>query len=169
MNARTKRIIIFALIGALLIGAIAGIVALTGREKADKGFNLVEVDFERGGLTSEGIYTDTKASIYTKNAFECGEGLRIKLEFDSDVNYQAYFYDDNDDFVEASGEFTKTETITAPEGATYVRLLVTPIYDADVAEDDQKVGVFEVSKYAKQLTVMVKPAEKTETETEADA
>lgn len=159
-----KRILTIVLVLGLLVGAVAGVAALTGRNKADEGFEIVNTDFERGGLDASGKYTETKASIYTKDAFECGEGVRVKMDFDSDVSYKVYFYDESDNFVEASGEFTKTETVSAPEGATHARLVVNPVWDADVDENDQVIRFWQTNKYAKQLTVMVKPIAETESE-----
>ena len=164
LKNKTKRILSIVLIVGVLLGAVAGIIALTGRDKADEGFDIVKADFERGGLDASGKYTETKASLYTKEAFECGEGIRVKLDFDSDVSYKVYFYDESDSFVEATDEYTKTETVEAPEGATHARLVVNPVWDADVDEDDQVIRFWQTNKYAKQLTVMVKPIAETEAE-----
>ncbi|MBE6536890.1 MAG: hypothetical protein E7673_02945 [Ruminococcaceae bacterium] len=162
LKRKTKRILAIVLIVGVLVGAVAGIVALTGRDKADKGFDLVNVDFDRGGLNAKGNHVDTKASIYTKEAFECGESIRVKIDFDSDVIYEIYFYDESDDFVQSTGEFSKTETVDAPDGATHARLVVTPDWDTDVDDDDQVIRFWQKNKYAKQITVMIAPAEEAE-------
>ena len=164
LKRKTKRILAIVLIVGVLVGAVAGIVALTGRDKADKGFDLVNVDFDRGGLDSSGEYTETKASLYTKEAFECGSAVRVKIEFDSDVSCQVYFYDEENTYLESSNEFTKTETVSAPEGAAYARLVLTPVWDTDVDDDDQVIRFWQKNKYAKQITVMIAPAEEAEAE-----
>ena len=160
MKKKTKRILSIVLIVAavLLVAAVFTI----GRNRADEGYDLVKVEFERGALDTVGKYTETKGSIYTKEAFECGSEVRIKLDFDSNVTYQLFFYDENEDFVESSDELMKTTTVSAPDGAVYCRLVVTPEWDADVDEDDQIVRLWNVNKYAKQLTVMVAPVEEAE-------
>ena len=157
MKRKRKRLVSILLIVGVLLGAVAGIVALTGRDKADEGFELVDVSFERGGLDASGKYVEGKSSIYTKKSFECGTDVRIKLDFDSNVTYKVFFYGENDTFVSASAEYTKTEDIEVPENATCARLLVTPVWESDIEEDDQIIRAWNVNKYAKQLTVMVVP------------
>ena len=164
LKGKKKRLLSFVLIVGLLVAAVAGITVLAGRDKADEGFELVGVDYERGGLDQGGKYSETKGSIYSKEAFECGETVKVKVEFDSDVKYQLYFYDANYNYVQSSGEFTKTETITVPEEAEFARIVITPIWGAEVAKDDQVIRFWELNKYAKQLTVMIVPAEVIEVE-----
>ena len=160
MKKKTKRILsIVLIVAAVLLGAA---VFTIGRNRADEGYDLVKVEFERGALDTVGEHTETKGSIYTKEAFECGSEVRIKLDFDSNVTYQLFFYDENEDFVESSDELMKTTTVSAPDGAVYCRLVVTPEWDADVDKDDQIVRLWNVNKYAKQLTVMVAPVEEAE-------
>ena len=157
MKRKTKRILPIILIVAavLLVAAVFTI----GRNRADDGYDLVRGEFDRGALDTVGEYTETKESIYTKEAFECGSEVRVKLDFDSSVTYQIFFYDENDSFVETTQEYEKTATVSAPEGAFYARIVVTPEWDADVDQDDQIVRLWNVHKYAKQLTVMVAPVE----------
>ena len=160
MKRKTKRILPIILIVAavLLVAAVFTI----GRNRADDGYDLVRVEFDRGALDTVGEYTETKESIYTKEAFECGSEVRVKLDFDSNVTYQIFFYDEDDSFVETTQEYEKTATVSAPEGAVYARIVVTPEWDADVDKDDQIVRLWNVRKYAKQLTVMVAPVEEAE-------
>ena len=149
------------LIVGLLVSAVGGIAALVGRDKADEGYDLAKASFERGSLNDSGVYTETKGSIYTKEALEYGNGVKIKLDFDSDVSYQIFFYDENDDFVEKTGVLTKTAVSTCDEAASF-RIVVTPLWSSDVEKDDQIVRAWQVNKYAKQLTVMVAPVEEAE-------
>ena len=156
---KRSKVLSVVLIVGLLVAAVGGVAALVNRDKADDGYDLAKASFERGSLNDSGIYTETKASIYTKEALEYGNGVKIKLDFDSDVSYQIFFYDEDDSFVETTQEYEKTATVTAPEGAVYARIVVTPEWDADVDKDDQIVRLWNVRKYAKQLTVMVAPVE----------
>lgn len=157
-----KRILSIVLLVGLLVGAVAVVSAIAGRNKADDGYDLVNVDFDRGGLDASGKYEKSKKSIYTENAFECGSELKVKIDFDSNVTYQVYFYNESDSFISSSDEYTKTEVVEIPEGATHARLLVTPIWEADVEKDDQIVRLWNVNKYAKQLKVMIVPVEDAE-------
>ena len=160
MKKKTKRILSIVLIVAavLLVAAVFTI----GRNRADEGYDLVKVEFERGALDTVGEHTETKGSIYTKEAFECGSEVRVKLDFDSNVTYKFFFYDEDEGFIESSNEFEKTTTVSVPDGAVYCRLVVTPEWDDDVDKDDQIVRAWQVNKYAKQLTVMVAPVEEAE-------
>ena len=162
MKKRTKKILLIAVSALLLVSMIGLIVGLAGRNKADEGFEIVKPDYERGGLDSNGKYIETKASVYTKEAFDCGTEVRVKLDFDSDVTFKVFFYGEDDDFIESTNEYEKTATVTSPEGAVCARIVVTPEWDNDVKTEDQIVRVWNVGKYAKQLTVMIAPFEDAE-------
>lgn len=151
-----KKILSTILILASILLIVGVITTLTRRNKADDGFDLVKLNFERGTLDATGEYSETKGSIYTKDVFVCGTSVRVKIDFDSDVTYRIFFYDEDDEFIEASDEYDKTETVLAPEGAEYARILVIPEWD-DIDVDKQIIRSWKVRKYAKQLTVMVTP------------
>ena len=158
LKNKTKKILSIVLIVGVLLGAVAGIIALTGRDEADEGYELVKTDFDRGGLAASGKYSDTKASIYTATAFEVNDTVRVKLDFNSTVTYKVFFYDDDNTFVSASEEYAKTADVEVPEGATCARLVVTPIWDSDVKEANRVVRFWQVGKYKKQLSIMTVPA-----------
>ena len=146
-----KKIIITILLVVLCLGivggGIAGIVKLTDTGKLDTK-TISSTKFSVGGLDSNGKYMNTNASIYTKEAFEC-QGLEVSLDFDNEIEYQIYFYDQNNDFVHTtgklSGAFVKD---SVPFFAKYARIVVTP-------KNDEVVSTLEVLKYAGQLTVKV--------------
>ncbi|MGN1052233.1 MAG: hypothetical protein ACI4SH_02445 [Candidatus Scatosoma sp.] len=146
-----KKIIITILLVVLCLGivggGIAGIVKLTDSGKLDTK-TISSTKFSVGGLDSNGKYMNTNASIYTKEAFEC-QGLEVSLDFDNEIEYQIYFYDQNNDFVHTtgklSGAFVKD---SVPFFAKYARIVVTP-------KNDEVVSTLEVAKYAGQLTVKV--------------
>ena len=163
MKRKTKKRLSILLIVGILFAAVAGVSAFAGREKADEGFKLVDVSFERGGLDEAGKYSECKDSIYTKEAFDCGENVRIKLDFDSTVSYKVYFYGEDNSFMSATDEYEKTADIEVPENATCARIVVTPMWDSEIDEDDQIIRVWEINKYAKQLTVMVAPTDDAKT------
>lgn len=74
-------------------------------------------------------------------------GLKITPNFDSVVNYEVYFYDVNLDFMSCSGKLS-TEFDSRPEFAKYCRIVITP-------KEDQKISWYEVSRYAKQINIIV--------------
>lgn len=130
----------------ILGGGIAGIIKLTDGSMDVK--KISSTKFTVGGLDTNGKYMNTNASIYTKDAFEC-QGLEVSLDFDNTVDYQIYFYDQNNDFVHTTGKlsvaFVKD---SVPFFAKYARIVVTP-------KEDDVVTALEVSKYAKQLSIKV--------------
>ena len=141
------KILITVLVLALLGGGIFGIVKLADEGKLDSK-KVSDLAFSIGGLDGAGNYKNTDASIYTKNAFEC-QGLECTLDFDAEIWYQIYFYDQNNEFVHTTGKLTGAFVKdSVPFFAKYARIVITP-------NDDDKVSTLEVLKYAKQLNVKV--------------
>lgn len=142
-----KIALIVVLVVAVLGGGVAGIISLVDSDKFDTK-NISDLSFGVGGLDSAGKYMSTDQSIYTKDAFEC-QGLNVSLEFDSEISYQIYFYDQNNDFVHTTGKLEGAfVSDSIPFFAKYARIVITP-------DDDEKVTSFEVLKYAKQLNAKV--------------
>lgn len=140
-----KKIGAVLLAGALGIGAIFGIAKLG--EVLDTETKTIYPTYSVGGLkTTDGKYTETSDSIYTKEAFEC-QGLKITPAFDSNVSYEVFFYDSNEQFLSSSGsktDFYESDNILAQ----YARIQIKPL-------EDDKVSWYETSKYANQLKVEV--------------
>lgn len=146
-----KNWFIYLIVGLLLLGVvgggIVGILKLSGSGKLDKK-NISKFSYSVGGLDSNGKYQSTNASVYTKDAFEC-QGLDCSLEFDNNVSYQVYFYDQNNDFVHTTGKLTGAFVKdSVPFFAKYARIVITP-------NDDDVVTKTEIFKYASQLKVSV--------------
>lgn len=142
-----KIALIVVLILAAVGGGTAGIISLVDSDKFDTK-NISDLSFGVGGLDSAGKYMSTDKSIYTKDAFEC-QGLSVSLEFDSEISYQIYFYDQNNDFVHTTGKLESAfVSDSVPFFAKYARIVITP-------DDDEKVTTLEVLKYAKQLNAKV--------------
>lgn len=142
-----KIALIVVLVVAVLGGGVAGIISLVDSDKFDTK-NISDLSFGVGGLDSAGKYMSTDQSIYTKDAFEC-QGLNVSLEFDSEISYQIYFYDQNNDFVHTTGKLEGAFVADSiPFFAKYARIVITP-------DDDEKVTSLEVLKYAKQLNAKV--------------
>ncbi len=142
-----KIALIVVLILAAVGGGTAGIISLVDSDKFDTK-NISDLSFGVGGLDSTGKYMSTDKSIYTKDAFEC-QGLSVSLEFDSEISYQIYFYDQNNDFVHTTGKLESAfVSDSVPFFAKYARIVITP-------NEDEKVTTLEVLKYAKQLNAKV--------------
>lgn len=144
IKKKWKSILSVCLTVVLGIGAIFGVTRLI--DKSQETHKSISPSYSVGGLSSDGKYVETDESIYTKTAFEC-QGLKITPDFDSQVSYQVFFYDMNEQFLESTSEMTEFYQ-GAPLLAKYARIEITP-------QEDDKVSWYEVLKYAKQLTVEV--------------
>ena len=146
--------VIVAVLTVLLAGSVMFTVVQTTR---DEGADL---SFVRGGLTEDGEYKETIKSIYTKDAFEVDE-LTIKCEFDANLKYQVFYYDDMDKFISSTDEFTSSEKIVTPEGATHARIMITPIWNVDTATEDQYVHWYQVQILANELNIDIEVVKET--------
>ena len=160
-NRINWKTVILAAVSVALVAALAvtGITLFNKKDKDSDGYVQVEPKFSIGGLSATGAYVETNASLYTKEAIEA-DSVRVKLEFDSNVKYQLFFYDENGNFVSAGTSLASGSTTeTLPEGATCFRIMITPVWGEDVEAEDQKVTIFNKGTYTKQLTVsIVEPA-----------
>ena len=151
-----------AVLGAVvLVGAVAGVAALANG-KEDDGFKRVNVGYEVGGLTDVGIYEKSEYTLYTKNGFDVeGKTVSVDINFDANITYQLFFYDEKDEFIEGSATTILTTDYKedAPENAVTCRIEVTPVWDDDVKDEDKKIGWLDKAGYAHQLTVSVADVE----------
>ena len=147
-----KQIGSLLLIGVLICGVIMGSVAIS--KKLDDDTRIIHPDFKVGGLDENGEYKKTENTIYTMESFEC-LGLKIKLDFDANVKYQVYFYDELDNFVSTSDVYEESMEIEVPENAKLARLVVEPIWESDVKEKDRVCHWYDTYKYVKQLEIKV--------------
>ena len=165
LKYKTKRtltqILSIVLLCAVGFGAIMGISALS--KKLNEETTIIHPSFEVGGLGADGKYVDTDESIYTKDSFEC-QGLEVKLDFDSNVTYQAFYYDELDKFISATPVYEESLKLSVPADAIYARLVVTPIWGDDVDKDDRVCHWYNVYKYANQLEISVLKDQEVETE-----
>lgn len=100
INFKAKSIIkkiALVLAGVAAITAVAfGVKAIVDYTKND--LKTISPSFEVGNLGADGKFVDDKGTLYTKEAFAC-DGLQIKPDFDSTVNYQIFYYDQLDNFI----------------------------------------------------------------------
>ena len=120
----------------------------------DDGLKKINLTWEIGGLTSTGKYVESDKSIYTKNLFDCN-GLEVELDFDNNIKYQVFFYDEEDTFVESSQVLIESEKFTIPEDVTQARIVVTPIFDMKLESEKQVVTWYTKAKYYSQLDIYV--------------
>ena len=109
--------------------------------------------FERGAIDDNGEYVESTTAIYTKEAFAC-QGLRIVPDFKANGEFQVFFYDVDNNLIFATDKLDTTYESECPE-ASLARVVYWPEKPADVKTADWKIGVLEVAKYAKNLTITV--------------
>ena len=147
-----KNILSLALCCLLVLGAVMGTVAITKEIK--KETKTIHPAFSVGVLDSNGKFKESVSSIYTKEAFEC-KGLSVKLDFNSTVKYQAYFYDEMGEYITCSEVLTTSNKFVVPSNSTHARLVVYPIWGADVDKADRECHWYDAYKYSSQLKITV--------------
>lgn len=144
----------------ILAGAAAGGKALYDYSKEDlKTINPV---FHVGGLDDNGEYVDTDQSLYSE-LFEA-KGLNIELDFESDIKYNLFFYDEDMNYLcntyNADGighsEDKKSLESDYDSGifvsANYARIMITPKWtNVEIPEDKTEEDV-KVVKWSNILT-----------------
>lgn len=149
-KGKVQKIVAIVLGLVSVAGAVFGVSALAKYAKEEQ--KTIKPAFSVGGLTEAGVYEETDDMIYTKDAFEA-KGLEIKLDFDSNVKYQVFFYDELDKFISCTEVYTESQDISVPLEAR-ARLEVTPIWGAD-APLEKEIKWYETAKYANQLEIRV--------------
>ncbi len=149
IKAKTKGIIkkvSLALAGVIAISAIGvGVAKLVEYTKED--LKTISPSFSAGNLGTDGKYVNDESTLYTKEAFQC-DGLQIKLDFDNEIEYQIYFYDDLDNFVESTEVLSSAYSDPVHDG--YARIVIMPTND-----EDGKIGITERLTYPDQMTIKV--------------
>lgn len=158
MKRKTKRFLKNLLNVILVIGMVGVLAGILGNiaSKSDKdGYVKVNPTFEIGALNVEdGSYVVDEGSLYTKDMFDC-KGLIVTPDFDAEVKYTICFYDENGNFIQSTETLTGIYDDELPEGATQCRIMITPVWDEDVKEDDQVIKWYQKSLYTNQLTIEV--------------
>lgn len=166
ISKRTKEIFSKTICVILVIFTVIGLASLTNYFIStfdDDDLVTINPSYEIGALTSYGKYLESDGAIYTKDAFKC-DGLYIQPEFDSTVKYEVFFYDDLGNFVSSTGNIEGYYRDSIPDDATYARIVITPIWDNDIDEEDKSINIFQIRKYSKQLTVKVLKDQKSKSE-----
>lgn len=149
MKYKTKSIIkkvALALAGIVAVSAVGvGVAKLI--EFMQDDFKTISPSFDVGNLGADGKYVNDESTLYTKEAFQC-DGLQIKLDFDNEIDYQIFFYDDLDNFIESTEVLSAAYSETVHDG--YARIVIIPNND-----EDDKIGLTERLTYPGQLTIKV--------------
>lgn len=147
--SRKKLDLIFKIIVCVLLVALIGGVtyAIVRVVQKDETKEISSLAYKIGALDDNGAFMKNTASIVSKD-FISSDGLTIKLQENAEVSYKVFFYDTDKAFVSASEVQSADYAGTIPENAKYAKIVITPLHDAEVS-------IFEMSGYAKQLTVTV--------------
>lgn len=148
-----KKVLSIGLACVIGVGAIAGISALANKSD-DDGKVKINPSYSIGGLDDQGKYVESDATLYTKDAFEC-QGLTIKPDFDSNVKYQIFFYDEMGEFVNATSVLENAYTSAVPVKATHARLELTPVWSDDVKEKDRVIKWHNKNQWTDNLEIRV--------------
>ena len=157
INYKTRKtisqVLSIVLLVALGVTAIFGVSALSKKLQEDK--KIIHPTFEVGSINADGKGNrNDDGSIFTKEAFECA-GLEVKLDFDAQIKYSIFYYDDMDTFIMSDEDNTESKKASVPSGASHARLVVTPIWDSKVAKEDRVCHWYDVTKYSSQLEISV--------------
>ena len=158
MKRKTKNTLKTIALAVVGVGAIVGSVGIINSfvDKSNQDMKDIHPVFEVGGIDELGKYEAVENSIYTKEAFEC-QGLEVKVEFDSTINYEVFYYDVNANYLSSTGVQVGNLDCNVPDSATHARIEITPNWEKleIEKEDEQVVKWYEVTKYAKQLNLRV--------------
>ena len=156
MKINTKSLlkkIALILAGVTAISAVGvGIAKLVEYTRQD--LKTINPTFEVGNLGTDGKYVNDESTLYTKEAFEA-EGLQVKLDFDSQIEYQIFYYDDLDNFIESTDVLSAAYSDPVHDG--YARIVIIPTDD-----EDGKIGLTERVSYPSQMIVKVSKEQKVE-------
>ena len=149
MRIKTKGIIkkiALVLAGVVALSAVGfGVAKLVEFVKDD--LKTISPVFDVGNLGTDGKFVDDESTLYTKEAFAC-DGLQIKLDFDNQIEYQIYFYDDLDNFVESTEVYNNSSAPLIL--GTYARIVIDP-----TDNEDEELSIIDVFNYSSQMKIKV--------------
>lgn len=148
---RKKLIIIISISLFVVVGIIAGIVAIVKKQ------NVREVGtsaFTIGHINSvSGMYEQSSASIYTSELIAC-RGLSITPDFESNVKYQVYFYDMDKLYLGCTEVLTTKYTLPKDDVESfYCRIVVYP--EENEYGEDPYVFFFDIPFIVNNLDITV--------------
>lgn len=153
-----KQVLLYVLISALSLAALAGIGSLFNRDTKTIGAGVFSV----GALDQNGRYVESDLSIFTEDLIEC-KGLCIEPDFKNVTGtFQVFYYGEDKAFIGA------TEVLNAADGvytrgddfgeAVYCRIMITPAVPTDDEGnevEDYKIRFWNVRGIANDYTITV--------------
>ncbi len=144
-----RRVVASLLILALVVGAIF----ILRDCFTEDTLRTISVSYDVGSLsTVSGTYVeDSDNAIYTKDIFEC-KGLRVTPNFDGDITYKVFFYDQDGYFLFCTESLDRVYN-DVPIIACYARVEITP-------NSDDSISWFEKFTYSTKVKIEVATVQK---------
>lgn len=156
IKQKTKSIISAVVCIAVILGCAAGAIAIFGTKTKD-----INPSFSVGALDQNGQYEVDTAKLYTKDLVEC-KGISITPEFDSDTEYQIFWYNKDGKFIGSELATTEAFEGKTPSIAKYCRIVLKPNLDDEIAELKEtdkkaefKFTIFNIPSYADDINITV--------------
>lgn len=155
-GGKGKKIIFWICIAVAAVLIISAFVAISVKLEKLETFEEVPTSaYDRGVLSDTTGKVDKDdddaLGIYTTSFFTV-DGVKCVIGEDAAISYQINWYDEDKNFISVTthtDDFNAlTDADTIPEDAEFFKIEIHPNDD-----EDGKIGTFEVSKYAKMLTV----------------
>lgn len=154
MKRKTKSILTTVGIIVLAVVVLGFIPTLFGNNDKDSDFERVRLSYEVGALDEDGAYVEDECALYTKELIEC-TGVELSAEFDSNISYEVHYYKEDGTWISSTANTgLQLKIDEMPEEAFGIRIEIRPLDD-----DNDKIGVFEKTKYANLLTVKIRTVE----------
>lgn len=148
MKRKTKKIISIILSIILVIGLITAAVILLKPKETKR----IYPTFHIGSIDSKGEYVESDDALYS-DLFEC-QGLTVKPDFTSNVEYSIYFYYLDETFATATETLEDVYTAPVDESYRYARILIMPDKEGKTSED-YKIWFWNIPGISNDLEISV--------------
>lgn len=153
MTRNFKKIlrIVLIVLAVVLVGTISAKLISNN----SKDYEKVNLTYKIGAIDENGIYAESDKSLYTYDTFDLNGFLKVEIDFDNNIEYQVFFYNESSNFVASSDVLRENKEFTLESEHVKARIVITPVWDDDVKDEDKTIGTLSKSKYTKQLTIFV--------------
>lgn len=150
----------------LAVGVVAGLAtgAKALYDYSHSELKTIYPGWNIGAINSSGKAVEDETKLYS-NEFLC-QGLEIKLDFENDINYQVFYYDDtgfldSTEVMEGNYNIVDDEDVMIEE-VTYARVMIIPKWTNVEATEDKTLEELQVVNwknkhtFSSQLEIKVK-------------
>ncbi len=148
MKKKTKKLLTIILSIVLTIGIItAGVFLLKPKDS-----KRVYPTYHIGSIDESGEFIESDDAIYS-DLFEC-QGLTVKPDFTSNVEYSIYFYYFDETFATATETLEDAFTEPVDESYRYARILIMPDKEGKTSEE-YKIWFWNIPSISNDLEISV--------------